>query len=366
MPLELYETSTQLEQLITAKADRQKVPIGGSIELLPLCNMNCKMCYIRMSRAEMEQQGRLRRVDEWLEIARQAREAGTLFLLLTGGEPFLYPGFKTLYEALSDMGFVITINTNGTMIDADWADFLAQKPCRRLNITLYGTDNETYDRLCGNPQGFDQVKRAAELLKAREVPFRFNCSVTPQNAALLPELFGIAKRFDAALSAASYMFPSMRKGGDGPVYGDRLSPEEAAAAMLACYRLEHPEADYSLAKKQTLSRLQQPPRLQQCSEGFPCHAGHSGFWINWKAEMTPCAMFDRPAFSLDHYSFADAWKQIVAECGRIRLCGDCLQCEHQSLCGVCPAYNYCETGRIDGKPDYVCRMVEEEIRLLKA
>ena len=88
---------TTLERRLVHKAKNSRIPINGSIELLPLCNMNCDMCYVRLSRTEMEAQGRLRTLDEWLDIAEEMRKAGTLFLLLTGGEPLLYPDFKQLY-----------------------------------------------------------------------------------------------------------------------------------------------------------------------------------------------------------------------------------------------------------------------------
>ena len=65
----------------------------------------------------MEAKGRLRTADEWLEIGRQMKDAGVLFLLLTGGEPFLYPDFRRLYLELRKMWMIITINTNGTLIN---------------------------------------------------------------------------------------------------------------------------------------------------------------------------------------------------------------------------------------------------------
>ena len=74
----------------------------------------------------VEEQGGLRTAEEWLDLARQMKDAGVLFLLLTGGEVFLYPRFKELYIELHKMGFVITINTNGTMIDENvvqWLNF---------------------------------------------------------------------------------------------------------------------------------------------------------------------------------------------------------------------------------------------------
>ena len=73
---------------------------------------------------EVQSQGRLRSLDEWISLAKQMKDAGTLFLLLTGGEPLLFPQFKELYCVLKDMGMILTLNTNGTLINEEWAEFL--------------------------------------------------------------------------------------------------------------------------------------------------------------------------------------------------------------------------------------------------
>ena len=96
--------ASSVEHTLIKRAKERKTPINGSLELLPLCNMNCDMCYVRLSREEMERKGRLCTADEWLEIGRQMKEAGVLFLLLTGGEPLLFPDFKRMYLELRKMG----------------------------------------------------------------------------------------------------------------------------------------------------------------------------------------------------------------------------------------------------------------------
>ena len=92
--------STTIERRLIQDAAQKRIPINGSIELLPLCNMRCDMCYVRMDRQEMESKGRLRTAEEWLEVARQMRDAGTLFLLLTGGEPLVRHGCTQLVKKL--------------------------------------------------------------------------------------------------------------------------------------------------------------------------------------------------------------------------------------------------------------------------
>ena len=43
-----------ITEYLHAKAARQGIPLSGTFELTPLCNMNCRMCYVRMSREQQE------------------------------------------------------------------------------------------------------------------------------------------------------------------------------------------------------------------------------------------------------------------------------------------------------------------------
>ncbi|MCD7818155.1 MAG: radical SAM protein, partial [Lachnospiraceae bacterium] len=127
------------------KAEQSKVPLSGTFELSPVCNMNCRMCYVRMTQKEMDATGgRLRSIEEWLTLAKEAQKRGMLLLLLTGGEPFLWPDFQELYTELKKLGLVISINSNGTMIDEKVMTWLSEDPPSRMNITLYGASDETY------------------------------------------------------------------------------------------------------------------------------------------------------------------------------------------------------------------------------
>lgn len=357
--MELYEVSSNAEKMLQIRADHAKIPLGGSFELLPLCNMDCKMCYVRKSKAEMNAEGRMLSCDEWLDIGRQAVEAGTLFVLLTGGEPLLYPEFARLYEGLQNMGLILTVNTNGTLINEKWAVFFAEHQCRRLNITIYGKDDETYGKLCNNPKGFTQLMNACGLLKERNVPFRLNCSVTPGNVDQMADLYRIAESFEVPLFTATYMYAGARRGiSSCDQY--RLTPAQTAAATIQKFRLEHPNLPLQEAARQKLSSLDYPSQHYQ-GEGFSCHAGHSGFWMNWKGEMTPCGMCNEPVMSAVENSFDAAWKYIVEQTRKITFCEDCKTCDMRNMCHVCPAHSYTETGCYAGKPEYLCAVVKENI-----
>lgn len=225
--MDLFDTNTTFERQLFAKAARNRIPLYGVLELLPLCNLNCDMCYVHLSKQEMQSQGGLRSVDEWISFAHQMKDAGTLFLLLTGGEPLLFPQFKELYCALKDMGMILTLNTNGTLINEEWAEFFAKNKPRRINITLYGSKNETYENLCHMKDGFDKTIRGIELLKKYKIDVKINGSLVKKNFHDRMEIIDIGEKYDIPVRIDTYMYPSVRERTTPFNFQARLEPKEA-------------------------------------------------------------------------------------------------------------------------------------------
>ena len=81
-----------LTDYLYAKACKMRIPLNGTFELSPVCNLACKMCYVRKTQKEVMESSRgILKLDDWRKIAIEARKAGMLEILLTGGEPLLCP-----------------------------------------------------------------------------------------------------------------------------------------------------------------------------------------------------------------------------------------------------------------------------------
>ena len=49
------------------KASKLGIPLHGVFELTPMCNMNCRMCYVRKSPEEVQREGGLIPAEKWYE-----------------------------------------------------------------------------------------------------------------------------------------------------------------------------------------------------------------------------------------------------------------------------------------------------------
>lgn len=356
-----------LSDYLYSKASQRKVPLMGTFELSPVCNFSCKMCYVRKTMAQINELGKnLIPWEKWLELARQCYDEGMLYLLLTGGEPFLYPGFRELYTQLHNMGIILYINSNGTMIDEDTVQWLKQHAPARVNITLYGSSRETYQRVCGHADGYDRALRSIHLLNEAGIPLVINASMIPENAEDLESIIETGKNLDVNTRVATYMFPPLRR--DAEAGDSRFTPEESAAMYLRKLRCFMDPETYCQHLRRFDSHTHTPPSDDWGAheEFMRCRAGRSTFWVNWEGVMSACGMVD---FPLSTYPFVrpfrECWADITERVRSTPVLKGCANCENRELCKPCVAMIYGETGTVDKKSDYMCRVTESIKTLIK-
>lgn len=343
------------------KAGAMRVPLTGAFELSPVCNLSCKMCYVRKSMAEVNALGGLLPADWWLEIARQARDEGMLYPLLTGGEPFVRQDFPEILSGVQQLGMQASINSNGTLIDEPMAKWLGRHRPVRINITLYGGSAESYQALCGDGSAFDRVHRAVDWLRRYGVPVKFNASITPENVGDLEAMIAYAKSVDAPIQVATYMFPPVRRCADLVGQNHRLPPDQAALARVTADWLQ---SDPEWFRGQALRYSRFVPMTDELlnaqAAGQPrqmsCRAGRCSAWIDWQGNVGNCGMYTSVKYSLKENTFAHAWKKVVEGTDAVRYSPVCTNCPNFHICHACIAMVYNECGATDGRPEYLCQM----------
>lgn len=355
---------TPLTQFLFRKADISKIPLSGTFELSPICNFDCRMCYVRQTTEQVKQHSRkMMTLEQWMHLADCAEKAGMLYLLLTGGEPLLWPDFWKLYSYLSQKGFMISINTNGSMINEEAIEKFKEMPPSRINITLYGASNTTYMKLCRASDGFERVDKAVSLLQNAGIQVKLNCSLTPYNAQDLEQMVKYAEERKLILAVNTYMFPPLRKNPESIGMNDRFTPQEAAYWNIQRLCLQRGQERCLDFLEKVSEGMAEPIGLDEScydpADGkIRCRAGKASFWATWDGYMTPCGMLPGPKVDLLENNFHEAWEKLKAYTEEIALSGICEKCDNRGICHSCAAMAMAETGEFQRVPKYLCEMME--------
>lgn len=353
----------QIATYLHNKGRRLGLPIAGNFELTARCNFNCPMCYVHLSEEEVRRQGGELTAQQWLQIAKEARDRGMVFALLTGGEPLMRKDFFEIYSGMKEMGILLSINSNGSMLRGEILERFLADPPSRFNISLYGGSNATYQNMCGRPV-YDQVKENIRALRKAGVDVSLNLSITPYNRQDLQQIYADAVELDVNVKASSYMYPSIRVNGENYGCGNRLSAEEAAKCSVDWDVIRFTEDEFRQRGENMAKLVADTPDgcPMEEGEGVRCRAGSTSFWMTWDGRMLPCGMMTEPVVRPLEIGFDAAWQQLREATAKIHTPKECTGCSYKDVCGVCAAVCYTETGRFDGVPTYICRKTKEQVR----
>ena len=361
---QLAKSWENTEITLAAYAAQRHVPLGGTFELTPRCNLRCKMCYIRLGKYEMDLIGREKTAEEWIALAKDAAEAGTLNLLITGGEPLIREDFEEIYAALSTMGFIITLNTNATLMTPDLLKLFKKYPPTATNVTLYGASSQTYERICGNPDGFDKTLNGLDLLSQVPTELEVRSTFIKDNRHELDELRAIANRYTKRF-AINVMVNKAVRGAKTDVENCRLTPTQMfdiTEANAEYYQSINKPAEIALDKNMDTDNCVQakdygfdlPPKI------ITCLAAKSMYWVTWDGKMLPCGSFASPYTLPFEEGFKLAWDRLPFLFEDIMLPHECSKCKYaDGKCSNCPAILQTESGSFEKVSQYICEIAKE-------
>jgi len=194
--------SAELHRRVLTK----RVPLDGAIEVTRRCPLRCAHCYNNLPMGDRDAQRSELTYEEHCRILDEIAEAGCLWLLYTGGEPFAREDFLDIYTYAKQKGLLITLFTNGTLITEKTADYLVEWRPFSIEITLYGRTEQTYERVTGIPGSYERCLRGIRLLMERGLPLKLKTVVVTLNKHELGELkrfvegLGLAFKFDAMIN----------------------------------------------------------------------------------------------------------------------------------------------------------------------
>jgi len=189
-------------------------PICLTWELTYGCNLRCRHCLSSSGRAAP---GELS-TSVWKLFLDDLAAAHVFYVNIGGGEPMTRPDFEELVEYAIDRKIGVKFSTNGTLLDARKADWVAEMRSLDVQVSLDGVDSATNDEVRGRGS-YTRARRAMALLADRGVEFKINMVVTRRNAQQLDAMLDLSRGYGAVLRVTR-----LRPSGRGQYVWDGLHP----------------------------------------------------------------------------------------------------------------------------------------------
>lgn len=324
------EISLRMRRFMEYKARMKAVPMRGSFELTPLCNLNCKMCYIHLNREQFDQQGScLLTGKQWCSIIKQAIDMGMLEATLTGGEALLHPDFDEILLFLEKHYINVNLKSNGLLLTQERIAFLKAHHLSSIQISVYGSDEESYERVTGI-RAFEMVIEA--ITRVREAGIPLEVVITP-NKYVWPDLERLIRLIDSMgvqYSVNPGLIEPLEETGRAGIDHDLtleqyVQMNKFVAALKGATLVQPCVGDIPAPGGQKREKV----------EGMQCAAGRCVFSVTWRGMVHPCRMLENIGFDGKQMLFAEGWHSINEAVKRVQYPQECIGCAYERVCPSC-------------------------------
>ncbi|ADP78322.1 radical SAM protein [Pseudofrankia inefficax] len=276
------------------------------------CNYDCEHCYLGLKKFDgLEWDDRVR-------LLHTIRDAGVLWLQLTGGEPMIDRHFSDVYALAFDLGMMIDVLSNGSRLaNPGILDLLTRRPPHRITLSIYGATEASYDGLTRRRGAFKAFSAGLAAAHEAGIPMDLSIGVTRSNAHEVDQMRALADRYGLPHSLYGNISPT--------IYG--------GAEVLAS---------------------QAPEILGPRTPFTGCNAGHTFFHVDPFGKASICKVGREPNIPLLDEGLDGLARLGTIADGLLQRQGGCTGCTLQGTCGTCmplvtlfrkanaPLRNYCQ------------------------
>jgi len=331
----------EVQQRLVGVAMAQRIPLSATVEIIATCNFACQHCYIAPGAAREDVMSATQATLVFAQLA----AAGTLDVLLTGGEIFTHRQFADVYLAAKRAGLNVHLNTNAYMIGDRWADFLAEWPPNSVSISVYGLSNARYETVTRVPNAYDRVMRAVDLLVERGIKVDLKCPAMTLTVDELPALKEIAAAKGATFRYDPVIVP--HENGDAAPVRLQLAPK----------RVLQLDEEIDPGLEGWRAELERAASRPAANRVYTCGAGLVSFHVNVHGNVTTCVSSRQVVGNLLEESFDVVWERLGGKVAKRFAEGHpCGTCRFRTVCAGCPASVEASTGLPDGYVQQYCKI----------
>lgn len=354
----------RLKTLPISKNFHLAAPLMVWFEITRACNLPCKHCYIEAGKPRKDELT----TQEIFSILEQLIKKGVFALVLVGGEPMMHPDFSKILSYAHELGFIISIATNGTYISQEIIDQIPREECV-VSVSLDGTSFQQELRVKST---FEDIRERLLLLKKNAIPTALMTTLTNRNVHELESLFEFAQEHDFYFGTTP--FSPLGRGGCFPQYLPNEQVVERAAQLYLKDAL-YEEQKLSNAGLCVLRFLIESYNLSKAMKREFC--GISLAYILSDGSVYPCSVCASTekyqAGNLRETSFAELWENSFGDIRSVSFsdfkgCTTCELSKEPYFCTArCPVMSEIYTGDpfLCGATPYLKQGLKRKIDILQ-
>jgi MoaA/NifB/PqqE/SkfB family radical SAM enzyme len=244
---------------------------------------------------------------------------------MTGGEIFARPDFRELYLYAKELGFVLSLYTNATLVDESIIDFLVKYPPRRIEVTIYGHTEKVYEAITGVMGSFVRFRRGVDLMLAAGLSVRLKTMVLKTNLCEFDAMRDWSLEKTGSFRYDANVGPKLDQ--DNAPLRERISPREYLSV----------EQRDSVNREQYLQVTELVANLESGKDLFMCGTGVLTIHVDPRGLLHPCMLWRKGGFNLLERD-AEEWGAHLASLRSAKNPeGGCNSCSNRGSCGRCPA-----------------------------
>lgn len=349
------ETATPVMDRLIARTVARHVPLNVHFDLTYRCNERCVHCYL-----DHEDHGELSTA-EVLSVLEQLAEVGTLFLALSGGEIFVRKDLFEILGSAREMGFDVSLKTNGILVDESCSEKLRELGVRRVQVSIYSAEPPIHDGITKVKGSLERSLTALRLLKSQGLQVKIACPLMKQNLSSYQSVRRLAEELGVPYVIDMTITPKLD--GDKGILSLRSSGAELLPVLQdLCCSDSRPAAGEFWDSSAILGSATSSGLESSAYEDLPCSAGHNSCYISPYGDVFPCVQMPLATGNLRRQRFEEIWRN-SPEMKRVRAVREsrlriCSSCELRQFCERCPGLALMEGGDLEGPYERACELAE--------
>lgn len=312
------------------------------------CNLYCDHCY-RDSSLDTDTYGELS-TNEAKTLIEDVKKAGFRMIILSGGEPLLRDDIFDLARYGTDLGLIMSLGTNGTLIDEDMARKIKDSGIRSCAVSIDSSKAEVHDKFRGLEGAWQKTIDGIKILINEGLRVQVNLTISRINKDEISDVIKLAEDLGASSFHSLFLVETGR--GEN-MSEDYLSKEEYEKAIEEVLGYQSQMYIRPVCAPQAMVKSKEMGMEDRFTKG--CIAGLRYCSVLADGQVHICPYAEVKAGDIRQEPFDQIWEESqVFKALREFSAKDssCGSCRHNDSCGGCRARAYSKTGDFLGFDDY--------------